>query len=54
MGDRDLTSEDVRYWFLNAGDGILKDFLDNGLESLIFDLEQDDFFGTEGFNRRYG
>ena len=54
MGANRLTPEEIRHWFLNASDTELNELLDEGLEELISDLEDEDFFGTEGFNRRYG
>jgi hypothetical protein len=44
----------VREWFANASDEEISDFLENGLWDLIEDLESDDFFGTEGLNKRLG
>ena len=48
-----LTVEDVREWFKEASDEQIIDFLYEGLEGLIGELEDDDYFGTEGFNKRY-
>lgn len=44
---------DVRDWFTRATDEEIQEFLDEGLEGLINELEEDDFFGTEGFNKRF-
>ena len=44
----------VRSWFAQASDEEVSDFLDLGLENLIEELEDDDFFGTEGLNKRLG
>lgn len=48
-----ITLEEVRDWFDNASDDMVRYFMDNGLTDLIEELEQDDFFGTEGFNKRF-
>lgn len=48
-----ITIELVRDFFYNHDDELIEDFLNNGLESLILELEQEDFFGTEGFNKRF-
>lgn len=44
---------DLRKWFADATNEELAEFLDQGLEDLINELEEDDFFGTEGFNKRF-
>ena len=49
-----LTPNEVRDWMINADDDNIQEFLENGLKDLIEELEQDDFFGTEGFNKRFG
>jgi hypothetical protein len=43
----------VRDWFSSHEDGWIEDLLQCGLLELILELEQDDFFGTEGFNKRF-
>lgn len=43
----------VREWFERATTEEIVKFLDAGLEQLIEELEEDDFFGTEGFNKRF-
>lgn len=48
-----ITPKEVRAWFKEADDDTIKEFLDNGLSDLIEELEQDDFFGTEGFDARF-
>lgn len=48
-----LNVSDVTAWFINASDEDIQNFLENGLEDLILDLESDDFFGTEGLNKRF-
>jgi hypothetical protein len=49
-----ITAKDVREWFEQYEDDWIEAFLEEGLADLIEDLEQDDFFGTEGFNKRFG
>lgn len=44
---------DVREWFATATDEEITELLEEGLEGLIEELEDDDFFGTEGFNKRF-
>lgn len=48
-----LTTSEVKDWFEKASSNDITDFLDNGLYNLISELEADDFFGTEGFNKRF-
>jgi hypothetical protein len=48
-----ITPHEVRAWFASATDEDIQDFLDNGLTETIECLEQDDFFGTEGFDKRF-
>lgn len=48
-----LTVEEIRDWFASVDDEWIEDFMENGLTCLIEELEQDDFFGTEGFNKRF-
>lgn len=43
----------VREWFASYDDEWVQSFLDEGLADLIIELEQDDFFGTEGFGKRF-
>lgn len=52
--NRNIDEDQVRDWVSKATDEELEDFLSCGLGDLIFELEQDDFFGTEGFNKRLG
>lgn len=49
----DVHHDDIRKWFATASDEDIQEFLDCGLEDLILDLEGDDFFGTEGLNKRF-
>lgn len=48
-----ITPHEVREWFSKADDDEIQEFLDNGLGQVIEELEQDDFFGTEGFDKRF-
>lgn len=48
-----ITPNEVRQWFSTADDGAIQAFLDDGLSDLIEELEEDDFFGTEGFEKRF-
>lgn len=48
-----ITPSEVRSFFKEADDDTIQEFLDSGLTPLIEELEQDDFFGTEGFNKRF-
>lgn len=48
-----ITPSEVRDWFAKASDEEIQEFLDDGLGETIENLEQDDFFGTEGFNKRF-
>jgi hypothetical protein len=43
---------DFREWVRNADIKDLQDFLDV-IESKVIDLESNDFFGTEGLNKRF-
>jgi len=52
MGKWSIKSKDFREWVLNADDDTLQEFIDE-IESEIISLEQDDFFGTEGLNKRF-
>jgi hypothetical protein len=49
-----ITPGEARSWFAGASDEDIQEFLDNGLTELIEELEQEDFFGTEGFDKRFG
>lgn len=51
---KDPLIEHIREWFKKASDEQISNFLDEGLEELIEDLESEDFFGTEGLNYRFG
>lgn len=48
-----ITPEEVRYWFVEATDEEIQEFIDDGLGDLIEELEQEDYFGTEGFSKRF-
>lgn len=48
-----ITVGEIRSWFESSSDEDIQDFLDNGLCELIENLEHDDFFGTEGFEKRF-
>jgi uncharacterized protein YdaT len=48
-----ILPEEVKEWFKSASNDDINDFLNNGLHQLIVELEADDFFGTEGFNKRF-
>ena len=48
-----ITPDEVRAWFAEASDEDIQEFLDEGLEEAIVVLERDDFFGTEGFQKRF-
>lgn len=48
-----ITPEDVKNWIHHATPGEIDDFLECGLAALIEELEGDDQFGTEGFNKRF-
>lgn len=45
--------EDFREWAMTAEDEDLEDFIED-IKDIILDLEQDDYFGTEGLNKRFG
>lgn len=48
-----ITPEEVRREIARMDDDEIQEFLDAGLKDLIEELEHDDFFGTEGFNKRF-
>lgn len=48
-----ITASEVRDWFARASDEEIEEFLEDGLLELIEDFEQEDYFGTEGFNKRF-
>lgn len=50
---KQVSIADVREWFAIIDDEWIQEFLDAGLGDLIGELEQNDFFGTEGFNKRF-
>jgi hypothetical protein len=52
MSKWNIKAKDFRQWVIDADDEHLQDFIDE-IESDIISLEQDDFFGTEGLNKRF-
>ena len=48
-----ITPGEVREWFASADDEEIQEFLNDGLRELIVELEADDYFGTEGFHKRF-
>lgn len=49
---KDPTPEDFLEW-ARANKDQFEEFYNDELLSLILDLEQDDYFGTEGFDKRF-
>lgn len=49
---KNVDVEDFRAWVAGADDDDLRDFIDE-VEDVIIDLESNDFFGTEGLNKRF-
>lgn len=52
--DRNISVINFKEWMEYASDEDIQALLDAGLEDIIYDLEADDFFGTEGLNKRLG
>lgn len=50
---RKLSTDEVRDWFANASEEALREFLEDGLGDLIEAMEGEDYFGTEGFGKRF-
>lgn len=50
---KNISVNEVRSWFASYDDEWINSFLEAGLSDLIIELEQDDFFGTEGFGKRF-
>lgn len=50
--NKNIDIEDFREWVNSASDDDLSDFIEE-IEDIILDLEEDDFFGTEGLNKRF-
>lgn len=48
-----ISADQLRNWVSRADEDVLEAFLDEGLCQLIEQLEGDDFFGTEGFDKRF-
>lgn len=53
MKDNTITPVMVRNYFNQAADEEISEILDEGLLDAIHRLEEDDFFGTEGFEKRW-
>lgn len=49
---KDPTPEDFLEW-ANKNKEVFVDFYEDQLIHIILDLEQDDYFGTEGFDKRF-
>ena len=47
-----INPDDFREWVDKADNSVLEAFIDE-IHDFIIDLEQDDFFGTEGLNKRF-
>lgn len=52
--DRNISAYNFREWVNNSTDEELDNFLELGVADIIYDLEADDYFGTEGLNKRFG
>lgn len=52
MNGRDIDADMFRDWVKRANTDTLEDFLFQ-IEDKIYRLEGDDYFGTEGFNKRF-
>lgn len=52
MSKWNIKASDFRQWVIDADDEALQEFVDE-IEREIIGLEQDDFFGTEGLNKRF-
>lgn len=52
--NRNIDPDQLRDFFSTASVEDLEQFLEDGLGNLISDLEMYDYFGTEGFNKRFG
>lgn len=48
----DITAEDFLVW-ANENPQDWKRFYDDEISDHVFMLEQEDYFGTEGFNKRF-
>ena len=48
----EVNIHDLREWVKRADDDTLQEFLDE-IRPVIDLLEEEDFFGTEGFNKRF-
>lgn len=48
----DLTAEQFLAW-ANKNPQDWEEFFNNELRDLVYMLEQDDYFGTEGFDKRF-
>ena len=52
MSKWNIKASDFRQWVIDSDDETLQEFVDE-IEREIIGLEQDDFFGTEGLNKRF-
>ena len=50
--NEDITAEEFLAW-ANKNNQDYKKFFDNEIRDLVIMLEQDDYFGTEGFAKRF-
>ena len=46
--NRDIKANDFREWVKKASNSELEDFIEE-IEDIILDLEEDDFFGNDGY-----
>lgn len=52
MSTLEISTEEFRNWVANAEGDHLATFIDEILPTIL-DLEEDDFFGTEGWMKRF-
>lgn len=52
MQRNSITATQFRDWVAHADDESLEQFIDLTLDTIL-ELEQDDFFGTEGIGKRF-
>lgn len=50
--NRDLDADQFRDWVKKADTETLEDFIFQ-IEGILYELEAEDYFGTEGFNKRF-
>lgn len=48
---KDPTAEDFLEWAINNKEAFIE-FYEDGILDLLLDYEQNDYFGTEGFDKR--